>query len=560
MELEKSLLAEKIVSNEQLQSIRLEQQRTSLSLVKTIYKLKYVREDILIDFLKKELRIAEYDLTDFTPQKEILEMLPYEFLWKEKVVPLTLSGDELSVGLLDPLDTGLLDELRFRTGLFIKPFIVREEPLNKALAKYCDRRQGKRGSLALQVEGAAVAALVEEKVSLEEGSKPGVVEGVKLLLYQAYKFNASDIHIEAHEGRMRLRLRIDGVLKEVSAPANVPYNAFVSSIKIMANLDIAEKRTPHDGRFNFNLEEAALDIRVSVIPTTQGESIVLRLLRHHEKLLTLEELGMAQQQLDIFLRLIHRPSGIVLVTGPTGSGKTTTLYASLSLLKSVEKNIITIEDPPEYQLDFCRQIQVNPKVNLTFDKGLRSILRHDPDIIMVGEIRDLEAANIAIQAALTGHLVLSTLHTNDAPSAITRLVDMGIEPFLIASCLNGAVAQRLVRVLCPKSKKLIDKEVLIEKEIYKHVPQVDKDFMVYEGQGCPDCLNTGYAGRLGIFEIMEMTPQIGRLVVEKASSDEITDFCRSKEMKFLKDDGWQKVFNGITSPQELMRVLGTEAL
>lgn len=551
LNIEKSLVEEKIVSLEQLQSIRLEQQRSSLSLVKAIRRLKYVPEDILIDFVSRKLKIAKYSLTDFVPTKDLLELLPYDFLWKEKVIPLTKTNDELAVGLIDPLDASLLDELRLRSGLFIKSFIVKEEELNQSLAQYFDRRREKRPAGGL--------AVAEEKTA-DEASRPSVLEAVKLLLYQAYKFNASDIHIEAHESRMRLRLRIDGVLKEVSAPVDVPYNAFVSSIKIMSNLDIAEKRLPHDGRLNLTFEEGALDVRVSVIPTTQGESVVLRLLRHNEKLLTLEELGMNKEQLQIYLRLIHKPAGIVLVTGPTGSGKTTTLYASLSILKSVERNIITIEDPAEYQLDFCRQIQVNPKVNLTFGTGLRSILRHDPDIIMVGEIRDLETATIAIQAALTGHLVLSTLHTNDAASAVTRLVDMGIEPFLISSCLNGSVAQRLVRVLCPKCKKLIEKEILIEKAIFKNYPIHDKDLMVYEAVGCQHCLNTGYSGRIGIFEIMEMNPQIGRLVVEKTSSDEIISYCRAKGMKFLNDDGWQRVVDGITSPQEVMRVLGLTAL
>jgi len=536
--IEKSLLEEKIVSLEQLQSIKLERQRSSVSLVKAIRHLKFVPEDILIDFLSKKLNLAKFSLADFVPPKDLLELLPNDFCWKESVIALFKNNDELAVGLLDPLDVSLLDELRFRTGLFIKPYLVKEDELNNCLSQYYDRR----GTSRVKQAG-------EEQIK-EEGTKPSVVEAVNLLLFQAYKFNASDIHIEAHEEKMRLRLRIDGVLKDISAPENVAYNAFVSCIKIMSNLDIAEKRTPHDGRFNFNFDEGSLDVRVSVIPTTQGESIVLRLLRHNEKLLTLEELGMSKDKLDIYLRLIHRPSGIVLVTGPTGSGKTTTLYASLSILKSVEKNIITIEDPAEYQLDFCRQIQVNPKVNLTFENGLRSILRHDPDIIMVGEIRDLETATIAIQAALTGHLVLSTLHTNDAASAVTRLIDMGIEPFLIASCLNGVVAQRLIRVLCLKCKKPI------EKATFKNSPFPDKELTAYQAQGCQDCLNTGFSGRIGIFEVMQMNAQIGRLTVEKASSEDIVSFCRSKGMKFLYDDGWQKIIEGVTSPQELMRVLG----
>lgn len=537
LNLDKSLVEEGIISSDQLQTIKLEQQRSSISLVEAIRRLKFVQEDILIDFLSKKLNITKFSLISFAPTQDLIALLPSEFAWKEKVIPLFKSEDELSIGILDPLDVSLLEEVRFRTGLFIKPYLLKEEELTECLVKYYDRRKTPRGPVKRT-----------EELVKEEGSKPSVVQAVNLILLQAVKFNSSDVHIEPHEDKMRLRFRVDGVLKEMSPPEDVSYNAFISRIKIISNLDIAEKRLPQDGRFKFTSEDTDLDVRVSVMPTIQGESIVLRLLKQNKKLLTLEELGMPKENMEIYLRLIRRPSGIILVTGPTGSGKTTSLYASLSILKTVEKNIITIEDPAEYQLDFCRQIQVNPKVNLTFATGLRSILRHDPDIIMIGEIRDLETATIAIQAALTGHLVFSTLHTNDAVSAITRLIDMGIEPFLIASCLNGVVAQRLVRVLCPKCKKQSSELLEISPE---------KEIAVYQAKGCQDCLNTGFSGRMGIFEIMEMTPQIGRLTVEKSSSEEIINLCRSAGMKFLYDDGWQKVIDGVTSPQELMRVLGT---
>jgi type IV pilus assembly protein PilB len=539
LNIEKSLVEEKIISPEQLKTLKIEQQRSSISLIKAIHRLKFVPEDILIDFLSSKLHLTKFNLNNFSASSELLSLLPGDFVWKEKVVPLFKSNDEIGVGVVDPLDVSVLEEVRFRTGLFVKPYLLKEEEIHGLLTKHYGRRESKR----------MAAAQLEEPI-LEEVSKSTVVEAVNLLLLQALKFNASDIHIEPHADKMRLRLRVDGVLKDMSSPEGVSYNAFVSRIKIMSNLDIAEKRMPQDGRFNFSSEEDNLDVRVSVIPTNQGESVVLRLLKQNKKLLTLEELGMSKENLDIYLKLIHRPQGIILVTGPTGSGKTTTLYASLSLLKTVEKNIISIEDPVEYQLDFCRQIQVNPKVNLTFATGLRSILRHDPDIIMVGEIRDLETATIAIQAALTGHLVFSTLHTNDAASTITRLIDMGIEPFLIASCLNGAVAQRLVRLLCPNCKKPT-------KAIFKNSPFPDKELTVYQAGGCQNCLNTGYSGRIGIFEIMEMSPQIGRIAVEKAGSEEIAGLCVSYGMKFLRHDGWQKVINGITSPQELMRILGT---
>ncbi|MFH1414447.1 MAG: GspE/PulE family protein [Candidatus Omnitrophota bacterium] len=541
--LEESLLKAGIINSEQLESIKLEKERSSASIVGAIRRLNIVAEDILIDFLAQKLHLPKYSLKDFTPTEEMITILPTDLVWKKKVIPLFKTNTELAVGVLDPFDFSLFEELRLRTDLFIKPHLVKDEELTQVLGNSFDRRKRPRPLSAPKMQKA-------DKKIIEEGSKPSVMEAVNLLLNQAVKFGASDIHIEPQQEKMRLRLRIDGVLKEIAPAEAAMYNAFVSRIKIMANLDIAEKRQPQDGRFNIDIEDGSLDVRVSVIPTSQGESLVLRLLRQSKRLLTLNELGMSEEKLKIYSRLIRRPSGIILVTGPTGSGKTTTLYASLSTLQSAEKNIITIEDPVEYNLDFCRQIQVNPKVNLYFATGLRSILRHDPDIIMVGEIRDLETATIAIQSALTGHLVFSTLHTNDAASAITRLVDMGIEPFLIASCLNGVVAQRLVRLLCEKCKKKV-------KGIFPYSPHPKENIEIYDACGCQECFNTGYSGRIGIFEIMEMDSEIGRLAVEKASSDRITEECRSKGMKFLIDDGWEKILKERVAPKELMRVLGT---
>jgi len=549
LNIEQRLVKKGIISQQQLQALRLEQERSSISLVKAIRRLDFVPEEILIEFLADTLHLARFSLINFLPSSEVFALLPAEFCHQNKVIPIFKEGNELAVGVLDPLDTSLLEELRFRTGLFIRAYLVKEEELNNILIQYYDTRRPK----------AVPTSLVEEQIR-EEGIKPSAIEAVNLLLIQAIKVNASDIHIEPQEETMRLRLRIDGVLKEISPPQAGLYNAFISRIKIMANLDIAERRIPQDGRFTFNAGDEAMDVRVSVIPTIQGESIVLRLLRQNVDILTLPELGMSKKNLDKYIQFIQRPSGIILITGPTGSGKTTTLYASLLTLKTVEKNIITIEDPVEYRLDFCRQIQVNPKVNLTFATGLRSILRHDPNIIMVGEIRDLETATIAIQAALTGHLVFSTLHTNDAASAIVRLIDMGIEPFLIASCLNGVVAQRLIRILCPKCKKPYQESV--DHPMPWSIPEAfyNKEKPgIYQAQGCQDCLNTSFSGRIGIFEIMEVTPSIGRMTVEKASSEEIVGFCRKQGMKFLYDDGWQKVLSGTTTPQELLRVLGVTA-
>lgn len=547
LNIEEGLLKEGLISKKQYDTLKIEEERSSISSIEALHRLKLIPEDILIDFLSKKLNLEKFDLSSFSPSIDLTSLLPWDFVLKNKVIPLfTKENNELAVGILDPLNHSILEELRFRTSLFIKPYLVKEEELNNALNIYCEKSKE------------AQFRVSDEKIR-EEGTKPSVVEAVDLLLLQAARANASDIHIEPQKDKMVLRLRIDGVLKEITPVDPHLYNAFVSRIKIISNLDIAQRRIPQDGRFTFNSDEGdTLDIRVSVIPTIQGESIVLRLLKQNKKLLTLSESGMSEDNLKIYTRLIHHTSGIVLVTGPTGSGKTTTLYASLLTLKSAEKNIITIEDPVEYKLDFCRQIQVNPNVALTFATGLRSILRHDPDIVMVGEIRDLETATIAIQAALTGHLVFSTLHTNDASSAITRLIDMGIEPFLIASCLNGVAAQRLVRVLCPKCKRPAASQDILPKNLDRMNSDFNykKEFTIYEAVGCQDCLHTGFLGRVGVFEIMALTSQIGRLAIEKSSSEEIANLSKKSGMKFLYDDGWRKVLDGLTSPQELLRVLG----
>ncbi len=536
---EENLIKQGVISKEQLETVRLEQKRSSISLVEALHRLNVVSEDKLQQFLVNELRLPFFSLKGFTPSEEALSCIASEFAWNYKVIPLTKEQDTLSIGLLDPLNFSLQEQLRFRTGLFVKVYLVKESELTEFLGSFYDRRTEPRGA-----EGGK-----EKDFEAGEFEKPSIIEAVNLLIAQAVNSKASDIHIEPHAEKVRVRMRIDGVLKDVSAPSISLYKALVSRIKIMSNLDIAEKRVPQDGRLQVQGEGRDLDVRVSVLPTIYGESVVMRLLSQDKKILTLEQLGMREENLVIFEKAITRTSGMILVTGPTGSGKSTTLYATLSALKSSLKNIITIEDPVEYQLDFCRQIPVNPKVNLTFAAGLRSILRHDPDIIMVGEIRDLETATIAVQAALTGHLVFSTLHTNDAVSAITRLVDMGIEPFLVASCVNVVIAQRLVRSLCPNCKKTV-------KGIFANSTFPTEEIEVCEPVGCQNCLQTGYAGRIGIFEIMEMTPQIAQTTVKKANADEIAQICKKDGMRFMRDDAWNLVRKGTTSPEEILRVLG----
>lgn len=442
-------------------------------------------------------------------------------------------------------DVFSVEEIRFITGKSVEVLEVEEEEFSKELQK------------RLAQEEVLIETQVEEDkeqrdILLEEEKSPAV-SFVNATLIKATTLSASDIHIEPYEDVSFVRFRLDGILHDyMSIPLSL-HESVISRIKVLANLDVAERRVPQDGKIRVRIGKRDLDIRVSIVPTTFGERAVLRLLDRSGSMLTLEELGLSLQDLEKVKRLAQKPYGIVLATGPTGAGKSTTLYAMILYVKSPEKNIITIEDPPEYQVKGVSQIQVNPKVGLTFASGLRAILRQDPDIIMVGEIRDSETAQIAVHAALTGHLVLSTLHTNDAPSAITRLSDLGIEPFLIASSLEGVIAQRLVRKVCEHCK-----------EPYKPTKEelsqlgLDGNYTFYRGRGCDMCMGTGYRGRTGIYEVLELSDDLKQLIIKTQDANEIRK--RAKELGFrtMYEDGLEKVIKGITTPEELIRAVKVE--
>jgi len=534
------LIAAGLVNKDVLESSDVEARRTKAPLYKILVRTKAVSAEEMLSFLSHELGIDTKNLDECLIEPEILKLIDKDFAREKRVIPLYKIDDTLAVAVDDPLNMAVLDELRFKINCPVKPFLVKEEDLQQALDSY------------YSLEGQ------EEKVVLRDKDfdKPSIVNTVNLIILQAMKERASDIHIEPKEKILSLRFRIDGVLHSRSAPPRYLHEAVISRIKILSNLDIAEKRIPQDGGFKITSGDHAVDVRVSIIPSLYGENIVMRLLDRSTTPLGLKELGFFQENLDIFNKLISASFGIVLVTGPTGSGKTTTLYASLNSIKSEAKNIITIEDPVEYHLDFAQQIQVNTKVDLTFAKGLRSILRHDPDIVMIGEIRDFETAQIAIQAALTGHLVFSTLHTNDAPSTITRLLDMGIEPFLVSSCIRTILAQRLVRTLCQDCKE----EFLIkEKELYQSLgfdmsKASDKKVTIYKPKGCNRCIHTGFKGRIGIFELMQMGSQVNVLTLDKASADEIRKAACEAGMVVLRQDGLNKILKGLTTVEEVLRV------
>jgi len=484
----------------------------------------------------------------------ILKSLPLSFVKGNVVLPLRIRDGELVAAVSD--NQGLFALMDISKDMNLRPYPVftgRENIIN-AINRVYSQARGVDEVMG-DIKGEDLSKIATEFESprdlLELTEEAPIIRLMNALLMEAVKARASDIHIEPYERGLEVRLRVDGVLRRILSPPKIIQDALISRIKILAGLDIAEKRLPQDGRIRLLVGGKDVDIRVSIIPTSQGERAVLRLLDRQTGVMSLEMLGFSDIILRLFTDAISKQNGIILVTGPTGSGKTTTLYASLLKLNTEESNIITIEDPVEYQLKGIGQMQVNPKIGLTFASGLRSILRQDPDIIMVGEIRDRETADIAIHASLTGHLVLSTLHTNDAPGAITRLIDMGIEPFLVASSLICVLAQRLVRTICPYCKEAYTP---MEEEIV-YLGQIDK---LYRGRGCNRCLGKGYLGRTGIYEFLKITPEIRSMIVEKKDARSIKEMAIRTGCRTLQDNAFEKVRDGTTTIEEVLRVTQVE--
>jgi len=489
---------------------------------------------------------------------QIISQIPIHFARKHHLVPVKQENGDLWVAIADPLGLEPLDAVRVRTGMKIRPVIsLKEEILrtiNRVYHESADSAEQVLADLEEVGAGRSLAELEESEDLLESSADAPVIKLVNTILSEAVRVRASDIHIEPYQKELKIRYRVDGVLYNSITPSRHLHSAIVSRIKVMAKMNIAEKRLPQDGRIRLKVADRDFDIRVSTLPTSFGERVVLRLLDKTSVLLGLEEVGLSPEQMELFEKLITAPNGIILVTGPTGSGKTTTLYAALNRINSPDKNIITIEDPVEYQLPGIGQIQVNNKIGLTFAKGLRSIVRQDPDVILVGEIRDTETAEISIHAALTGHLVFSTLHTNDAAGAITRLIDMGIEPFLVSSSVNAILAQRLVRVICPKCKEPYKPNLRTLKELGVHGE--DEEVILYRGKGCDACLNTGYRGRTGIFEFLVVDDTLRGLVLQTSDAATIKRAAMKSGMRTLREDGIRKVRMGITTIEEVLRVTG----
>jgi len=550
------LLRQGVVTREDLEKALREQKAMGGFIGQVLVRLGMATEEQILPILSKQLGIPYVVVKDLEVPTAVIEKVPAKFASHYKLLPITFEGNVLNLVVTDPFDVQMLDDLRILLGCEVKPLLGGERDILDAIRRYYG----------------VGAGTLEEMMDLEDKEKPSVrergqtteniadlaedasvVKFVNQIFLQAVQDRATDIHFEPFENDLRIRFRVDGILYEIHFPPTIKnfQSAITSRIKIMANLDIAERRLPQDGRIKVKINDRELDLRVSILPTPFGESVDVRLLSTNI-LFGLEKLGLSEHDQDLLETVIKKPHGIIFVTGPTGSGKTTTLYACLNKINTTEKKIITIEDPIEYQLRGITQVQIFSKIGLTFSNGLRTMLRHDPDVMMVGEVRDFETAEIAIRIALTGHLVFSTLHTNDAAGAVTRLLDMGIEPYLVAASVECLIAQRLVRTICPSCRKesFLDEKLL---SVLGVAPSGER-FKVFQGEGCEGCKFTGYRGRTAIYEMLLVDEEIREKAARATNASEIKHLAVQKGMRTLRQDGWEKVLQGITTPAEVIRV------
>ena len=553
---EQILVEKAIITKEQFDKALDESRKKGMSVGKVIVRSGMITEEAYAQALSEALDIPYVNLSNYIIDVETVRLIPETMANKYKAMPIFKIGNSLTVAMADPKDIMAIDELSRKAKCDIEATLATESSILNAIDQYYKTASSFDDVVKdIDKENRLQESRVEfdSKRLAEIAEEAPVIKLVNMVIMQAVKDRASDIHIEPEEDRLVIRFRIDGILHEMFSPPKHLEPALMSRIKVLSKMDIAEKRKPQDGRFDMKALDRDIDLRVSSFPTIYGENIVIRILDRGGIVFGLDKIGFSGLIQKEFERLIKYPHGIILVTGPTGSGKTTTLYSALSTIDSEEKNVITIEDPVEYHLGRIRQSQVNPKAGLTFATGLRSILRQDPDVIMVGEIRDKETAEISVQASLTGHLVLSTLHTNDAAGALSRLIDMQIEPFLISSSIIGILAQRLVRKICDKCKE----EYGPSEDIVKGLG-IDQKKGFFKGKGCSACKNTGYRERIGIFELLIVNDRIRKLIVDKASSDIIKKIAIETGMKTLRDDGLDKVLKGVTTPEEVIKATQEE--
>jgi type IV pilus assembly protein PilB len=557
------LVKDQVISPGDLEEALKRQEATRASLGRVLIEMGLASEWEMAAALGKQLNVPFITLSHYEIDRQVLEAIPEEIVLKYKIVPVDKTGDTLTIALADPSNIYLLDELRILTGCQIIPVISFESDIIEAIGRYYRGEDG--GNLdemlkeisdsdvkaaAEQIESEAISTEpdVQDNIEEVEVNEAPVIQLVNLIISEAIKSGASDIHIEPYEKILRLRYRIDGHLQEMTPPPKQFQNAIISRIKILSELDIAEKRLPQDGRFRVKYNNRAIDFRVATCPTIYGEKVVIRILDQGNLMLNLTDLGFEQHVLDKFEREIRKPWGMILVTGPTGSGKSTTLYSALSTINDARKNIQTIEDPVEYNLMGINQVHARPDIGLTFSAALRSFLRQDPDIIMIGEIRDLDTAEIAIKAALTGHLVLSTLHTNDAPSSIQRIINMGVEPFLVTASVNMIQAQRLVRRICTNCKI----EYRPSDELLQALESLPPDVVFRKGEGCDRCRQTGFKGRVGLYEVMTVSDKMRDKIINGISTTALKKMAIEEGMESLRMAGLRKVGEGVTTVEEVL--------
>jgi len=548
------LLDKGIITESQLKEALDEHKRTHRRIGEILINRGFVTEEDIAKALSEQLDFPFVDLSTYQIEAETVSIIPVNIAKKLGVIAIFKVGDSLSVAMTNPLDVGAIDELtRITDNLRIKPLIATKTAIMDAISQFYGDGAAAEGS---ETEDTAAEEVPEEETTAlaEEASQAPVIKLVNKLIEDAVKAGASDIHLEPFEKKLYCRLRIDGILHDMAPLPEKLQRAIISRVKIMSNMNIAQSRLPQDGRIRTVISEREIDLRVATLPGIHGEHIAIRILDKSGGIANLTELGFAEETLESFREIIHKPHGMILVTGPTGSGKSTTLYAALNAINDLKKNIVTLEDPVEYTIQRVNQSQVDNKTGLTFGVGLRSIVRLDPDVIMVGEIRDKETAEVSVRSALTGHLVFSSLHTNDAPSAAARLIDIGVEPYLVASSLAGILAQRLIRCLCPKCRKeykpVGDELSMIDKT----VSSGGKQGVFYEAVGCKECRDTGYAGRTSIFELLIPDNNIKELIVKKAPAHELKEAAVKTGMKTLIQSGIEKAGQGITSLSEVLRV------
>ncbi|MHB8512532.1 MAG: GspE/PulE family protein [Actinomycetota bacterium] len=547
------LVEEGLLSVAQLEEASISQQKHRQSLSRVLIDSGLITEAALVSTIAKHIGLPFVDLNEYPIDPSAASLIPENVTKRQGVLPIAFEGSKIVVAMSDPGNIIAIDDIRTITKMEVRPVIATKSDILAASARL-SRMDQQVEDIAAEAAGETDSG--EDLARLREVVEDApIVKLVNLLITQAVNERASDIHIEPGEKDVRVRFRIDGVLHEMMRSPKSLQSGVISRLKIMADINIAERRVPQDGRVGLVIGGKGIDLRVATLPTVHGEKVVLRILDKSSILLKLSDLGFSQHNYERYEASYRKPYGMILVTGPTGSGKSTTLYATLNILNTTDRNTITVEDPVEYRLAGINQVQINQKAGLTFASALRSILRSDPDVVLIGEIRDRETAQIAIEAALTGHLVLSTLHTNDAPSAISRLVEMGVEPFLVSSSIDAVLAQRLVRKLCDKCKEPYEAtpEMLAESRI--PIPSDMQSVTLFKAVGCSSCSKTGYRGRMAVHEVMTMSEEIERLTAEHRSSDEIGAMARSQGMQTLRDDGVLKALEGKTSIEELLRVI-----